>query len=128
MFNTDSKDITYNLGKQEQLKNAFSPIEIADGAIPNTKIFPSKVISGYHATADESTALAWEHHMLILAQEIPEVASVYWCSGEWLPDNSSCKRRSHQATYFMSSLQLRVYRWQSLVWLPVLGTTRLERL
>jgi hypothetical protein len=99
MFNTDSKDITYNPGKQGQFKKDLAPIKIADDAILNAKIFPDKVISGYHAAADETTALAWEHYMLSLAQEIPEAASVYWCSGEWLPDISPCHRRSHQATY-----------------------------
>ena len=80
MFNTDSKDITYNPGKQG--KKTFAPIKIDDDAIANSKIFPSRVIHGYHAAADESTALAWERYMLSLAQAIPEATGAYWCSGK----------------------------------------------
>jgi hypothetical protein len=90
MFNIDSKDITYNPGKQGQFKKAFAPIKIADDAMADSKIFPSRVISGYNAAADESTALAWEAYMLNLAREDPNATGVYWCSGKWLPDISPC--------------------------------------
>jgi len=80
MFNIDSKDIIYNPNKQELYGKTFGPVKIPDDAIPDNKIFPSRLISGYHALADESTALAWEQYMLSLARNTPGATGVYWCS------------------------------------------------
>ena len=79
IFNIDSKDIVFNPGTDGPNSKNFIPVPIPDGAMADNKIFPSRVLSGYHAPFDPK--LPWGSYMLNLAQEKVGVTGVSWFAG-----------------------------------------------
>jgi len=78
LFDADSKDIIFNPDKHGSNEKPFEPVDIPDDAIADDKIFPGRVLSGYHAPI--TSQIAWEAYLRAQAQDIPAVTGFYWCN------------------------------------------------
>jgi hypothetical protein len=110
MFNIDSKEIIYNHGKHAK---SLAQVNIPHDALADNKIFPGRVLYGYHGPI--TSDIAWGAYMSSLAEAIPEATGVYWCSGKKAEDIPIL----HFRTLITPSPQLRIHWRKILVWLLV---------
>jgi hypothetical protein len=102
MLNIDSKDIVFNPGTDGPNVKVLVPVSIPDDAMADNKIFPGRVLYGYHTLYNPS--LPWWDFMLTLARETPAATGVSWCAGMQSEKISIVNHSSDLTHLFMLAL------------------------